>query len=408
MELFAAAGRPLLLVLDSIEAVEAMGLAAMRSLERWAATTGRLSGQPDLRILAAGRRPRISPETGIAWFEHWSGLVRDCKIDQLDTLERAQVLADRGMDDVQLRSHAAETLPGNPLLLRFTAEEWKNEASDRDAIRADLAQGKVPNVAADRYLEERLVRHMQDPAARAYVKPALAVPLLTRPIIGALLLPVVEPSRASDESAPKEGAGPHKNAAVSKSSILKRTKQIYNAFRSATWLTVERANRRELLLRPDVRRLALELAQQVPETEKLLRQVHEKGAAWHSERKLLQDRAFAFYHRAMLGLEERPPAGSRDDFARILGAAVDDLPEPARKALTAAASRAEVSLETAATSAALPYSNLDDRTGASSSKAPAIIKAWPDHWWRRTTRLKRCRSIVNGRRAPAACLPPKS
>lgn len=370
MEPFAAAGRPLLLVLDSIEAVEAMGLAAMRSLERWAAATGQLSGQPDMRILAAGRRPRVSPETDIAWFERWNGVVRDFEIDQLDTSERAQVLAARGMDDAQLRERAAEALPGNPLLLRLTAEEWKNEASDRDAIRDDLIKGKVPKAAADRYLEERLVRHMQDPAARPYVRPALAVPLLTRPIIAALLRPVVEESRippvvkrsrTSDEPEPKIETPPNKQTAVSQASISRQSRQIYAAFRTATWLTSERANGRELVLRPEVRQFALELAQEVPETAATLLQIHKAGAAWHEKRRSKQDQAFAFYHRAMLGLVHQPPAGSRDVFARILGSAVADLPEGARNAFTVATASAAILLENAVASPAVPYANLDDK-----------------------------------------------
>ena len=318
MEAFAEGGSPLLLILDSVEAVEAIGLHAMRRLERWAATTGSLAGQPDTRILAAGRRPRVSRETGIAWFEPWKGSVRDFVINPLSDTDREQLLADRGLDDAETRSIAVEAIPGNPVLLRFAAETWKKESGDREQIRADMAQGKVPEAAARRYLDERLVRHMQDPAARPYVVPALAVPRLTQPVIRAILLPVV------DLPLPR------------KVSTTRRTRQIYNAFRGATWLTSERRSGHELLVRPEVRQFSLELAQHVPECTELLAKVHRAAAAWHESRKSGADRAFAFYHRAMTGDAVRIPssARSRRSFVRVLGEALADLPEPLRRALT--------------------------------------------------------------------------
>lgn len=299
-------GRPLILVLDTLERVQDRGAGARRRLLDWLGKLAATSGVGHLRILACGRD---APDVWLT-----PGAAGSLALDIAEASEAGDAtellpLEDLTPEDAEVLLRCCgvtEDVPrlvavfgGNPLILCVVAEL---------ALRGDrLAFGEsdLPRPVVHAYLFERTLRHIADREARRYAHPAIFLPAITPEVIGGVLAPVLG-LEALD---------------------MPQATTIFEALSAVSWLV--RRERRTLYLRDDVRTLLVRLAAGDEEQRALAARVHRQAAQWHRGQPGGEHAALAIYHAAVLDPKDVPkalPEGARGHVGRL----VAELEDPAR------------------------------------------------------------------------------
>lgn len=357
--------RPLLLVLDTVEQVQAAGPARMRALLDWIGRVAAGSGAPELRVVLAGR------DDPTPWLTQGSGIVhprrralavaaggadpddraRTRRLSDLQPADAEALLQSRGVP-AKDSPRLVRTFGGNPLILRLVADL---------AVRGDpldAPAGQLPAGLVQGYLYDRILKHIGE-EARPFAHPGLVLPALTPQMIAEVL-------------------GPVKNEPDMKPA---RAQSIFDALVRPGWLTQRSGD--AVRLRPDLRRLTLQLIASDPARRQEMQDVHRAAQLWHARQRGTEHEGMALYHGLMLDSSSMPDT-LPSVVAQVLLPLLDDLPEAARAKLRA---RSDLGLGLGEDVAAAQLSNedwadyLSEDGGAgaklASSRAPdEVLQLW--------------------------------
>ena len=298
-------GGPLVIVLDTAELVLSDNDRAAAGIVAWLQFLRTEARASDIRLIVAGRDP--PPDgSGIGGRDLLArlgaiGARADATLAlaELTPAESASLLKNCDVKDAGLREAAAQAIPGNPLLLRITADALK--AGDADVIAA-VEAAQIGESSARTYLARRIVAHVTDPAARPYAIAAMVTPILSKAMLERAIMPLVD------------GGAPE----------AKRVERVFRSLGATAWFGRVALDGKSIALARDLRRFVHTLVEAVPDDFALHRRLHEALYVFHTGRRTAQDRALAIYHAAMLGWPR--PAPSRGPTLDALRALFDYLP----------------------------------------------------------------------------------
>ncbi|MDE8652513.1 hypothetical protein [Novosphingobium album (ex Liu et al. 2023)] len=324
---------PLVLVLDTAELILSHSDRAISGLVFWLRFLRSEAQAEDIRLIVAGRdappgtsEAEQGPATrGLLERLAEEGVEFDPPIalTELDPQESSQLLRNSGIADKAVADAAAAAVPGNPLLLRITADALLSDDSDiRQTVREAHQESRIDPDSARNYLMRRIVAHVADPEARPYVLAALYSPFATRDLLREVIMPAVERGG---------GAG-----AADGTQARRRADRLFRALASTHWIASPNLDSRTVRFNRDIRAFALKLMAANPDSGILERDLRQSAAIHHLQRRSGFDRALAIYHLAMLGQPYRRPAiKARAEMAQVLRDVLDELPEALRNWLTA-------------------------------------------------------------------------
>src|SRR5262245_2166776 len=303
--------KPLILIVDTFEQIEASGEDQVEAVERWIATLGRVSGIGDFRILACGRNhpgdaPSLRSFDGSGW-----NVIELRDLAQPDAIKMLHALK---VPD-QLAEEVTSSLPGNPLVLRLVADIFANLGPQvlQETTR-EVRRRKITGVLVQGVLYDRILKHIGNEDARRYAHPGLVLPEVTPELIRAVLVPVMEP----------------KAGRIS----LSRAEVIFDALAETSWLVTKSPHGKSLTQRRDLRQLMLQLMRADSKGRAQVAKIREKAIRYHGQRTGASNRAFALYHRLM-GVRVRGELAAFDKYnyaglGAVLRPHLGDLPEIAR------------------------------------------------------------------------------
>jgi len=288
--------RPVVLILDTAELVLAHSDRIAAGVADWIAFLTTEGGASDLRLVIAGRDPPPAGDEGShavrnlldRLAENGAHFEPPIALAELDPDEAAELLRNSGLEDEAMIAAAVGAVPGNPLLLRITADALRRgDIEMQEAVQQAHAQSQVDPASASNYLMRRIVAHVADPVARPYVLASLYLPVLTREVLEAAVIPAVDRTHGTSSDAAE----------------LKRTaSRVFAAFTGTYWLTRPTLDTRYVPFNRELRAFALQLLAALPEAPTLERDVRQLAAIHHLRKRSGHDKAMAFYHLAMLGL----------------------------------------------------------------------------------------------------------
>ncbi|SDZ07258.1 hypothetical protein SAMN04487939_11496 [Lysobacter sp. yr284] len=321
---------PILIVFDTAELVLAQSDHVASSLVSWLNFLNREAGARDLRLVIAGRDPPDDQDIGHAANDLLSRLTdagarieTPIGLPELDQTEAQQLLRNCGVEDPTAAAEAAAAVPGNPLLLRITADALlQGEAELRESVRRAHRDSRIDADSARNYLLRRVVAHVRDPVARPYVLAAAYSPVITAKLLEEAVIPAV------DRSARDAGQGKPANAKAA----ADQAKRVFDALASTYWLTRPTLSPEAVPFNREIRAFALKLLAATPEGALLERDVRQSAAIHHLRRRSANDRALALYHLAVLGHPYSMPHVSEPMHA-ILRDVMEELPAALRARL---------------------------------------------------------------------------
>ena len=327
-------GGPLIIVLDTAELVLAQNDRAVAGIASWFGFLRAEAGARDIRLIVAGRDPPPAPASkGPAAGDLLSRLEQigaqfapPVALPGLTVDEAEKLLENCGITDEALRRSAALAVPGNPLLLRLTADALQDSEIAKSAREAHQG-AKIDKVSARNYLMRRVIAHVADPATRPYVIAAMASPILTRPMLRDAIMPMVENDPAFVGSV------------VADRDRARWIKRIFAGLAATHWLGRASLDGNRLVFNRDLRGFVLELVAASPEHGRLHAVLHDELHRFHAARKGTEDRVLAAYHAALLGLQWTLPR-SGGAAQRILRDVFDELPPAMQRQLQGTARKA--------------------------------------------------------------------
>ncbi len=262
--------RPLLMVLDTFEQVEAGGGLYTGALQNWLGEIHAATGAPEIRVLVSGR---THPKEGAF------ALARDedlMPLDELSAQGSKELLISRGVP-AAITSEVRETFGGNPLYLRLAADLLARLGTDAiTEVMREARDGKLPKELVQGVLYDRFLRHVEPPAD-GYAHPGLVLPEITADLIRRVLVPAMGQPDIDDS----------------------RADVVFQAFASTTWLMRTSTSGRAVTQRRDLRQLMLKLMNSDPQRAELVAKVRDLAIQYHSALPGLENRAFVLYHRLM-------------------------------------------------------------------------------------------------------------
>ncbi|QQQ01920.1 hypothetical protein [Lysobacter enzymogenes] len=326
---------PILIVFDTAELVLAQSDHVASSLVSWLGFLHSEAGARDLRLVIAGRDPPDDQDLGHAANNLLSRLKdtgarieTPIGLPELDPAEAQQLLRNCGVEDPTTAAEAAAAVPGNPLLLRITADALlQGEAELRESVRRAHRDSRIDADSARNYLLRRVVAHVRDPIARPYVLAATYSPVVTAKLLEEVVIPAVD--RSEREPGQRDsGLGKPANT----KSATAKAKRVFDALASTYWLTRQTLRSEIVPFNREIRAFALKLLAATPEGALLERDVRQSAAIHHLRRRSADDRALALYHLAVLG---HPYTVPRDlvSVQTVLRDVIEELPADLRNRL---------------------------------------------------------------------------
>jgi len=300
--------KPLLLILDTFEQIEAGGRHYLDALMKWLGDLLWIAHAPEVRIIVSSRsHPRETLS-----FAH----APEHNIVALPELDLAGALAFLKFYNVPEDAGTVifDTFGGNPLMLRLAAELLlKGGRIALDDIARTAREGKFPREIVQGFLYDRFLKHIP-PDGRDYAHPGLILPEVTRPLIQQVL-------------------GPLRNQSLVVDTI--RSNAIFDALASATWLVNVSADRQIVTQRRDLRKLMLKLMDSDDARRNEVPEIRRLAIGYHRSYHTPKDDAMCVYH-LLMAVKTKDELAQFDgtDFtalAEFLRPHLDDLPEIARK-----------------------------------------------------------------------------
>lgn len=319
-------GGPLVLVLDTAELVLTQNERAVAGIIEWFQFLQSEAHARDIRLIIAGRDPppivedyNIAKVTDLISRLQYSGINFDppVALPELNPAEANELLKNCGVKNAKLRRAAAAAVPGNPLLLRLTA----NALQQNDAGLVEIVHNAHTNAQIDRdvarnYLMRRIVAHVSDSLARPYVLAAMTSPVLTMTMLASEIIPGVD--KQLDATAP----------AMPRS----RSSRIFRSLAATSWLGRMALDGKSLTFNRDLRDFVLKLIAASPQDAAHAHCMHKALLAYHSPRRSAQGSALAVYHAAILGQPWSLPRNPAT--RRLLGEVFGELPSELQDALS--------------------------------------------------------------------------
>ncbi|PZN95507.1 MAG: ATP-binding protein [Alphaproteobacteria bacterium] len=256
-----ASGRPVLLVLDTVEVLRARGEEHPERLFRWLDTLLSAGLRP-LAVLAAGRGAALDSAPGRV------GLA--VPLDGLDAPATEALLTRL---EVPAAAHAtiANLADGNPLVLRLAATVV------RDHGVGELPQGAIDKDVAAAFLYRILLSRIDDPELRRLAHPGLLARRISAGFLGDVLAPAL--------GMPRLAAG--------------RAEALFNALAGQLWLVQRDPVARDFVIhRSDMRAILLPLLYR--DQPRLCERVDAAAAAWFARQSDPRSDVDAAYHRLQL------------------------------------------------------------------------------------------------------------
>lgn len=295
----AAAGRPVLLVLDTLEVLRARGERQVGQLFAW---IDRLvtDGMVPLSVLGAGRGDVFDtcPDRRGPWLP-LEGLDRDAAAMLLDRLEVPATA----------RASVLDLADGSPLVMRLAARVVKGYGTGR------LPRGRLQGAVAAGFLYRFLLSRVIDPDLRRLAHPGLIVRRLSADVLRGVLAPQLGLKRLSEA----------------------RAQALFDALAAEHWL-VERDPVDPLFVRHrgDMRALLLPLLYSSRPGQ--CARVDAAAVRWFARRDDAESRVDAAYHSLQLMRSRpHPPMIDANVARRFDAATLDELPEAARAVVDRAA-----------------------------------------------------------------------
>ncbi len=310
-------GVRLALVLDTLENVLGRGASATRALCNWLHSLAVELKAEGACVILSGRDPPSSDRS-----LHLPSMLEDLghwvdrpamELGELDLDDATHLLKVCGVDDLDTATAAAVALPRVPLLLRLGAEVLKEEGVAEE-VRTAHAEGRVDAETSRRYLTRTASSATSPTRSRA----TTSLPL--------------SPCRKSPEKLLRGVVVPIVDEAAERETDRGRATRVYKALAESTWLSARAPDILSFNFLPAIRSLALKL---IAATR--WRMPRFDGSGWPRSASAdrgtaAKDRAFALYHRLMLG-EPVHVGPDREAMVAILARVLDDLPEKGRAAL---------------------------------------------------------------------------
>ncbi|WP_426162945.1 AAA family ATPase [Sandarakinorhabdus sp. DWP1-3-1] len=294
-------GRPVLLVLDTVEVLRARGEEHPERLFRWLDTL-LAAGLRPLAVLAAGRGNALDSAPGRV------GLA--VPLDGLDGPATDALLVRLAVPP-EARAAITDLANGNPLVLRLAATVVREHGV------GELPQGMLDKDVAAAFLYRILLSRIDDPELRRLAHPGL----LARRISAAFLGEVLAPALGLPPLAPG------------------RAETLFNALAGQLWLVQRDPVARDFVIhRSDMRAILLPLLYR--DQPKLCEKVDAAAAAWFARQNDAQADVDAAYHRLQLmRFRDRRPAITTAVAQRFDPATLAELPPEARDLVAGLAGR---------------------------------------------------------------------
>lgn len=324
-------GGPLVLILDTAELVLTHSDRVAAGVIEWLQFLQMEAGARDLRLIIAGRDPPPTAEPATKGYALRNLLERLTQIGatiepaiplpELEPVESAELLRNCGVTDPQIAEAAAAAVPGNPLLLRITADALRDGGEEvQRAVQEAHSAARIDAASARNYLMRWVVAHVPDPEARPYVLAAMLSPVVTARLLEEAIIPAV------DRAALGEGARP-----IAHSRPRKFADRVFRALAAAQWLTRPSLDAKKLSFNRDLRSFVLRLLRSGVAAEAFERDVRQAAAIHHLRGRGPQNRALALYHLALLGLRyTRPSGANREVYRDLLRDVLEELPADLR------------------------------------------------------------------------------
>jgi hypothetical protein len=325
------AGRPVLLVLDTFEEVQSRSQAVVERITHFLEDLQR--AVPRLRTVFSGRAALDDPAAAQSLPR-----AQSMPLSQLDPESAASILRLEGMPE-PLASKTASWVGGHPLVLQLACEllqrlqQQHGNETGLALFEADAARAQLESGGAQRFLYTRILDHIRNADARVadIAHPGLVLRRLTPELI---LNVLAQPCGVQVAD-------------------LADAEQLLNSLSSEVAL-VTSIGPREVRHRSDLRKLMLKAMTADPETQPVIRRIHELAVGYyekeHERTHAPSDRAEELYHRLALDQPtETLDARWLDVVQPLLFTVLDELPASARAWLSA---RLRVELDPEARAAA--------------------------------------------------------
>jgi hypothetical protein len=320
-------GGPLVLILDTAELVLTHSDRVAAGVIEWLRFLQMEAGARDLRLIIAGRDPPPTVDPAAKGYAVRNLLERLAQINvtiepaiplpELEPAESAELLRNCGVTDPQIAEAAAAAVPGNPLLLRITADALRDGGEEvQRAVREAHRAARIDEASARNYLMRRVVAHVPDPEARPYVLAAMFSPVVTARLLEEAIIPAVDRATLGEGTNPAAHGRPRKFA-----------DRVFRALATAQWLTRPSLDAKTLSFNRDLRSFVLRLLRSGVADETLERDVRQSAVTHHRRGRDPQSRAMALYHLALLGSRyTRPRGSSREVYRNLLRDVLEELP----------------------------------------------------------------------------------
>lgn len=320
-------GGPLVLILDTAELVLTHSDRVAAGVIEWLRFLQMEAGARDLRLIIAGRDPPPTVDPAAKGYAVRNLLERLAQINvtiepaiplpELEPAESAELLRNCGVADPQIAEAAAAAVPGNPLLLRITADALRDGGEEvQRAVQEAHRAARIDEASARNYLMRRVVAHVPDPEARPYVLAAMFSPVVTARLLEEAIIPAVDRATLGEGTKPAAHGRPRKFA-----------DRVFRALATAQWLTRPSLDAKTLSFNRDLRSFVLRLLRSGVAAEAFERDVRQSAAIHNLRGRGPQNRALALYHLALLGLRyTRPSGANREIYRDILRDVLEELP----------------------------------------------------------------------------------
>jgi hypothetical protein len=316
-----AHSRPLLLIFDTVEALQVHSADGLLNLARWVLDLHYKGGFRDIRVVLSGRVEAMLPiPAEMAPSELPFIRAAPIELDELGREHAIELLVklDIAAGDA---GRLADMFGGNPLVLRLIAQLAAREGIDLGDLTATAeAREKADKELVQGVLYRRILGHVTDTTIQALAHPGLAVRRVTPDVLRYVIAPVCLPAPIGPEEA----------------------ERLYQALAKQIWLVEEAPDGDGVVHRSDLRKLMMKLIAADERESARTEKIHRAAIGYYETgpgRAKPYARGEALYHRAMIPGGDMLPHLDRETAQlarRAIGASLDELPRKMRAALHAA------------------------------------------------------------------------
>jgi hypothetical protein len=308
--------RPLLMIFDTVEALQVHSADGLLNLARWISDLRHKADFQDIRVVLSGRVEAMLPAPETLPPDIFLK-IEPIELDELGRDHAVELLGKLGVAAGDA-GRLADAFGGNPLVLRLIAQLAAREGMDvSDLTTTSDGREKTDRELVQGVLYRRILGHVTDATIRALAPPGLAVRRVTPDVLRYVIAPVC----LAGPIAPDEA------------------ERLYKALAKEIWLVEQAPDGDGVVHRSDLRKLMMKLIA-TDDGERLRAEKIHRAAIDYYETGPGRGKTYAqgeaLYHRAMIPGGDMLPRLDREtaQLARkAIGASLDELPRQTRAAL---------------------------------------------------------------------------